>query len=476
MDRIGSTNPKAIVASYFCGDESENRRTSIWILRSLIHQACTQNLNLLKHLRRWYQQPGSNDTEPHIVDSDVINPEDVFGSYEQLCEILIAIATDPDDKGIYFVIDGLDYCGHPAYDFLHLVKGNNAAALLSNANVHCIISSRPSDFIQRQLETSNLIELAKENRSDITAVIEARMERLQDCKNFSDNLRCKIQDLLVERSDGMFLWVCLALDQLDQRKGIWNENTIESFLRNMPSTLDDAYNEILTKIDAQSDDEATSGLRKMLMWTYFASRDLKLDELQLIWFLQPGDKSESKIKERFLDPEEFRKVVSDLCGGLLIIQTDDTIKPCHQSVKDFLSHLYNSSGQTSKFAMTPGEAHAQMAGVCITYLSLKDISQHMVLELPLGEDGLIDTSKREEVIRGYLENHNFLEYSIMYLGDHLRALKESNNSIITDFKDFFGDRSVPLVNWVNAYDLMKRWTHGKCKALCSREIRATRIL
>lgn len=453
--------PKTIVAGFFCSDKDDNRRTSTWILRSLLHQAFTQNRNLLKHALHWYQQSEGWDSQSETADLDAAGHEEIWGSFERLRSILIAIKSDPEVKEIYFVVDGLDQCGHAAWDFLSLIGSTDAAS------IRCVISSRPNEFVQRKLEHPYIIDLAKENRLDINTVIAARMKRLQEFRGFSSSLCQTIEGILKDRSGGMFLWVCLALDRLNEWVGITGGGAVENMLRNMPSSLNAVYEEVLTRVSDQGDKEVTARLNQMLMWSYFAKRSMKLDEMQIILFLKPSDRSESQVQERFTknyqDSEEFQKAISDLCGPLVTIQDDGTILLAHQSVRDFLSQLYNEDNQTSKFAMSSGDAHAEMARACIAYLSLGDIYKHKVPPPPLDQNGWIDSSQHQATVEEYLRGHNFLEYSILYLGDHLRALRECGPDVMRNFDKFFSDGSDPLKNWAHAYDLIKRWTQGKCK-------------
>lgn len=459
---------KTIVAHFFCDDREEPQRTSVWILRSLLHQAFSQNRNLLKHVLRLYQQFEGSDFHPEAVDFDTINHEEIWGSFERLRDIWVAIAIDPEIEQIYFVIDGLDQWGYAAWDFLNLVNRATVTELPITAKLRCVFTSRPNEFIQRKVETPYIIQLAKENQDDINTIIVAKMKRLQDYRGFNSGLCQKIETILRDRSGGMFLWVCLALDRLNEWVGISNEGAVETMLRNMPSSLNAVYEEVLTRVSAQNDGEVTAMLNKILMWSYFAGRNLKLDELQVVLSLRSDDKLESQVKERYTQSyphlDDFRKSVLDLCGPLVTIQDDGTILLAHQSVKDFLSQFYGEGNQDSRFAKTPEDAHAEMAGVCITYLSMKDIYEHKVPAPPLDQSGLIDTKQHKVTVREYLDGHNFLQYSVFYLGNHLRALRDCDDSVVEHFNEFFSNDSAPLKNWAHAYDLMKRWKHGKCKA------------
>jgi hypothetical protein len=398
-----------------------------------------------------------------VTQHETLNPQ-MFESFEFLKKILEAIASDQKIASIYFVIDGLDQCGVHALEFLNLIN-EGAGAFKGRATLRCIITSRPSDFLKRNIQTDYIIELSKQNRQDIDVVAKSRMKKLQELHKFSDSLRDEIEELLVERSDGMFLWLCLVLDRLNDLT-IWDKEIVQEKLQSIPFDVNAIYSDILDCASKESD-ETTSRLQKLLMWVYLAGdHSLKVDQIQVVWALQDGDKSmeELKAKPQFLKLDTIRKYIRECWGTLLTLRDDDTLWLSHQSVKDFLRLLFSEQGREQKpaYGVTLREAHRRMASTCLTYLCLEEIRELSVPELPVNKNGMIDVARRETSVKNYLNGYQFLEYSILFLGLHLRESKMDDGLVdIPGMDSFLATGSGAMKNWVRAYDLLKRRTHGK---------------
>jgi hypothetical protein len=102
-----------------------------------------------------------------------------------------------------------------------------------------------------------------------------------------------------------------------------------------------------------------------------------------------------------------------------------------------------------------------MASTCLTYLCLEEIKKRKVPDPPIENDG----AQHKILKQDYLNGHHFLEYSIEFLGLHLRESQTDSARVdVPGMGDFLATGSRALQNWVRAYDLLKRWTHGKCKS------------
>jgi nucleoside phosphorylase len=453
---------RTVVARHFCGDKNDPRHASTSILKSLLYEILSQDQALLQRTLL----PLLQIEDPAVSEQGGPLNTQMFELFEFLKKTLEAVANDPTIAAIYFIVDGLDRCGVHALEFLQLI--NQGPGLFNGkASLRCLISSRPSDFLNRNMQPQCIIDLSKENRQDINTVVKLRMKDLQELYRFPDDLRDRIEELLRERSDGMFLWLSLVLDRLRDLT-IWDEMIVKEKLQSIPFDVNAIYSNVLECARKESD-ETASRLQTLLMWVYLAAEPpLKVDQIQIVWALQDGDKSmeDVKGKHQFLKLDTIRKYIRECWSTLIVLRDDDTLWLSHQSVKDFLRHLFSGHGQEQMpaYGITVQEAHERMASTCLTYLCLNEIRELTVPGLPINSDGMIDVARREILVKNYLNGHHLLGYSILFLGLHLRESKMDSRQVdIPGMDSFLAAESGALKKWVRAYDLLKRSTHGKCE-------------
>jgi hypothetical protein len=120
-----------------------------------------------------------------------------------------------------------------------------------------------------------------------------------------------------------------------------------------------------------------------------------------------------------------------------------------------------------KYGMTQADAHRQMASTCLAYLQLEKVQGREIPKPPVNSEGKIDESQLMAVRQEYLDGFPFLQYSVEFVGHHLRRSQIQEETEVKGMKEFFAVNSVALSSWVRAYDLLKRWTTGKCKYFLS---------
>jgi hypothetical protein len=451
------TPGKAITVACFCDDRDEHRQTPIWILRTLLYRLFQQNRNLVKHVQKHLQiMEGAIDSDP-----------DEFQSLDVLQKILEELIPDPEVEVIYFVVDGLDQCGPHLPAVIRLINdlstkvNSEATKQGQNFSLRWVVSDRGSKIVRNKMLSEYTIDMPTDNKSDIDRVTESRVKRIQEYRNFSDNILNSTTDLLKQNSRGMFMWLSLVLDDLGTWEGVWTENKIKERLRSIPSDVATFYKELL---DRQPRD-SVKRLQILLTWVYLAGRPMSLRELNVILTLQEegecaeGDASDDEINA-------LRSNIEGNWGALFAIHSEDyTVHLSHQSVKDFLSDVFSDEGKKEypRYGMTLAEAHQQIASKCLSYLKAKEVQQREVPKPPVKNDGLIDERQLEAVRQQYLEGLPLLRYSIEFVGHHLRQSRIQDEADVVGMKEFFAVNSVALSRWAPAYDLLKRWTTGKCK-------------
>jgi hypothetical protein len=453
------TPGKAIAVACFCDDRDEHRQTPIWILRTLLYRLFQQNRNLVKHVQKHIQNSEG------IIDSD----PDEFQSVDVLQKILEELIPDTEVEIVYFVVDGLDQCGPHLPAVIRLindlsVKVNGEATKQGqNFSLRWVVSDRGSNIVRNKMIPEYTIDMPTDNKRDIDQVTESRVKRIQEYRNFSDSILHSTTNLLKQNSRGMFMWLSLVLDDLGTWEGVWTENRIQERLHSIPSDVATFYKELL---DRQPRD-SVKRLQTLLAWVYLAGRPLSLQELHVVLTLQEegkcaaGDASDDEINA-------LRSNIEGNWGALFAIHSEDcTVHLSHQSVKDFLSCVFSDEGEKEypRYGMTPAEAHQQISSKCLAYLQAKEVQQREVPKPPVNNDGLIDEKQLQTVRQQYLEGLPLLRYSIEFVGHHLRQSRIEEETDVVGMKDFFAANSIALSRWAPAYDLLKRWTTGKCKQI-----------
>jgi ankyrin repeat protein len=184
--------------------------------------------------------------------------------------------------------------------------------------------------------------------------------------------------------------------QLDVLSKARTTRAIYDALENLPVGLDETYERILAKIN-EADVELAF---RALAWVTCSARPLSVEELVEAIAIFPGQR---EIDEdlRLTDPGD----IFDICGNLLYL-TSETVGLAHYSVREFLTseRILSKPRSVSRFAISEGSGHRELANTCLTYLSFKDF----------------DTGpcKNAESLRARLHAYPLLSYAARFWGWH----------------------------------------------------------
>lgn len=441
------TKGKIIVAGSFC-DRHPGRQKPIWILRTLLYEILKQNRDLINTKDSdFWQEPGNKGQPVLNLDS--------FESIESLAKLLGQITGHANVSELYLVVDGQYQQQEDAIDLEHLVnRVSNYCG--KKTTPRWIFSTRPND-LDLLMQNAQVIDLFEMNREDIRVVAQARMKHFQRLNSaITETFISEVVEIITARAEGMFLWLSLALKSLGNGT-IWDINVIKEKLQSIPYDVQAIYGAIYEHLDKK--------MQNLVLWVHVAGRSLKLSEVLVMWALQDGAKSIEAIEKRSLSPSTIRNSFEHHLKALLALHDDDSIHLAHPSVKDFTQQLFRNSGKSQgQEQISIAKTHKQLAEICIAYLSLEKIRTLPVPEPPVDKDGMIDRERREKEIKQYLGKYQFLEYSIMFLGLHLRE-SETPDEVAQAWEgreEFFKSKSQAMQHWVRGYDLLVRCTAGKC--------------
>ena len=225
------------------------QKTSVGLLRSLLYQIFREQPEVTQLPIR--NEPLSNWTE------------------KRLAKIFQSIASDLSSSyRMCFFIDGLD-----EFDGDHDALITIIEKLTQNVNVKVVLSSRPYSIFERAFGSAAMLRLHDLTGADIHRVVTDKLfacSRIQDMAaqecDCGRTVISNIIDDIVKKSDGVFLWVDLAVK--DQIRGINEQDSLEQLeerLRILPTKLEDLYTHMLNKIQKVHRKEAAWYLQLALL-------------------------------------------------------------------------------------------------------------------------------------------------------------------------------------------------------------------
>ena len=151
----------------------------------------------------------------------------------------------------------------------------------------------------------------------------------------------------------------LNLESLARRH---SRKAVRSALRNLPSKLDDTYEEALQRIYSQDADDVQLAER-ILMWICFATRPLTVTEIQYGVAVMELEQDEARIDDEGLPQSELLITV---CAGIVTIDMESNIiRLVHYTTQEYFERV-----RLLKFP----SAQASISEACIGYLTLENFS------------------------------------------------------------------------------------------------------
>ncbi|KAK0644435.1 hypothetical protein B0T16DRAFT_460495 [Cercophora newfieldiana] len=208
-------------------------------------------------------------------------------------------------------------------------------------------SSRPWNAFRDSFSDVAGCKVHEHTKDDIQTYIRGRFRSnsrmlgmIESQQTDTRNVTQKLEDSLLDRAEGVFIWVRLVLDELlkECTDGAVPEELVAS-LSSFPDDLDDSYQRLINRIPPEYRFETY-----VLIETVLRSYDtLGLRDLGLV-LLCASAKSPSEAAARLpFKPysDEFlsgmRRRLQSRCGGLLEFLGDTKVQFMHQTAKEFFS-------------------------------------------------------------------------------------------------------------------------------------------
>jgi hypothetical protein len=371
LPKVFACTPGRTLAYFLCDSSFDTRKTASSVFRGLIWQLVQQNEEHSSHLLRRYHERG----------------QILFESFDALWSILMEIIAQ-ETGHIFCIIDALDECekkskGTLLRQLLNL-KFNNTASKLK-----LLITSRPYPEIKEHLEefalSANLAAFP-ESQQDVNRFVDEKVASLQNRKKYTNGIVACVKQILQIKSEGTFLWVGLACDELDK---ILSKDAIRT-LEKLAQGLHALYQSLLASATKENNENV---IKRILSFVVVSQRPPTVLELSQACQLHVDEDLEIRI--------QFTRDDISSCRLMVIIQ-DNCVLLLHQSVQDLLV------GSNSQRFLQKEQAHADAAYRCI--------------------DQIIGDSEEMHMISWFPDEWNFSRYAMTFWSDQARMARLSRHS------------------------------------------------
>ena len=288
---------------------------------------------------------------------------------------------------IFVIVDAIDEC-------VDRLEAELFAALHSwvqdpEAKVKVLLSSRPEPEIMKNLENYPLIDIAQCNSPDIVRLTDAALSSSID---FTPSERRRIRAAMIEKAQGQFTYIDLAIKILEQP---WIR-PVDNVLAKFQDGVDRLYQETLKSTDANYKDLAL----KVLTWTLLSQDQLPVSDFYDIYSRRYTAESSQSTAAKELGKEEtslelsappatdantklYGRRILEAARTFIRITGTDILVHQHQNVRDcFLKERPNTQEAQQYFYICAEQGHLAITLELLRALNSDSFSEHyMPLEV-----------------------------------------------------------------------------------------------
>lgn len=231
-------------------------------------------------------------------------------------------------KNVCFLLDGIDEIDQDEeiQDLLALMK-----RLSKLSHVKLCISSRPEEYLKRHFSGYEKLHLQDLTKDDMKICIREKLRVLYQNDpphGITENNIDELMQLMVEKADGVFLWVHLVLKSLE--KGIRNSDDFPELIKRtaeLPSRMEELYQQMWCRLngDKQRYREEAS--------TYFSYHEFfPLSLFQMMVIVRDDIREKYSHENKPQDPSELVQICKALkmriltrCAGLVEVVNDSDV-------------------------------------------------------------------------------------------------------------------------------------------------------
>ncbi|KAF8250955.1 hypothetical protein K440DRAFT_596776 [Wilcoxina mikolae CBS 423.85] len=427
----------ASVASFFYARREGGCHTSHRsMLQSLLYDVLNQNESLFPLFQRDYR------------DYKALLPERCEWPSSSLEKMLLSLRDSWKAGRFFIVIDGFDESDSQGRrDITRLLS-----ELCSKKSVKIFVTSRPVVEISNYSKGPyQVIRMQDENKSDIRDFVNSSTSQI----GFPESTLQQVREYIIEHSQGVFLWVCLVVDNLCRyaEAGCTLSEIINS-MRTLPRELEGLYENILRELEVYDKSDVVLGIR-IFQLTLFACRPLTVPELQHALAIPDDPDTEFSLSIKFFEYNQIFGIENRIircCGNLVEIKRQGgttSVQLMHQTAREFLLQHHKSEA-VSRLSMSENDAHVRIATTCLRYLTLwagRSATHGTIFQS-------VERWKSEtfEAYVRYLDERPLINYALSHLRDHTSRCSED-----TDIPGVISRLACELIPGSSQYYLLENW-------------------
>ncbi|KAI9766841.1 MAG: hypothetical protein M1839_004764 [Geoglossum umbratile] len=301
-------------------------------LRWVINQLCRQSKHIPDEVRNLHSEGGEPTTASLITALSII-----LRQFER----------------VYLVLDALDESSDRSGLLTALIKISKDVDF---KKLQIFATSREELDIERTL-SGVAAEVSLHNRwvdIDIRQYIQNHLRDDRKLNRWPESLKAEIEAALTKGAKGMFRWAFCQLDILGRLKC---ESDIREALGQLPKTLDETYERILSRIPTEN----VKFARRALHLLAFDSGISTLAELAEAVVVDDTTCTFA-VGDRFLDPTD----ILEICTCLITFnkKNNPEVRLAHYSVQEY---LVSERLRSKPFRTSAPESNALAAKIYITY-------------------------------------------------------------------------------------------------------------
>ncbi|RAH82828.1 hypothetical protein BO86DRAFT_284296, partial [Aspergillus japonicus CBS 114.51] len=364
VDDFLPARKEATICYFFFKDDFSDQNTAASAISAIVRQVFLSNPQLLRD---------------SILAKFGTDGDRLTKSFDDLWSIFTSLVTDPCLGEVICVLDALDECEKVGRGRLieELVRSSQGG--LGTGNVKFLVTSRPYLDIYREFQGAqgdlSMIHLSGEGEEEIdqiskeiNLVTQKRVEDIARERGLTSKQCQMLLDELLPVVDRTYLWVTLTMDVIRTTPGFTKGN-IRAAVSQLPSTVDDAYEKILSRSPAP--ERAKTILQTILA----AERPLSVNELALVFACDQAFKESVDLEDYLETAEDFKQTLRQICG-LFVVVIHSQVYLLHQTAREFLVRS-EYTPPLDPIARTPTwkgsidlqDSNRLLAEVCVRYLA-----------------------------------------------------------------------------------------------------------
>jgi hypothetical protein len=430
---IANTNPDMLVVTFFFNARAKDKleKSSIGMYRSIVHQLLEQMPSQRAKFVAKYRDKLMRDA----IDDWTI---------PDLQSFLRHVVYHLEQHSLVLLLDALDE-----------VEEKDVRALVTFLEDLCRIATENETHLRVCL-SSRHYRYIRIRKGSITLALENVREHSRDIVKYIDNWLSKYDEQMPElrtellrQAKGVFLWVSLAIQQLEDLHDSGDQDAMQERLKRIPPELDDLYSELLTS-DTKNMDETII----LFQWMLYAR--VLPDPTSLFSAIKAASNPQSVLgKTNIPNEETVRRFLLSKSKGLVEIvpveQTQPTVPVSvghveqipriyevqfiHETVRSF---LFSSEG-LSKMQPTLsnnllGLSHEKLRQICFDCLS-----EHLIAQM--SESSRLESANnrtsylpKEYHIRTSLPPSYYFAHDLFYHADAAETAGVSQHAFLHEIK------------------------------------------